>query len=99
MSSQFKKNSMKKIKINTSKLLLKKEKVANLSKEEMSLIFGGEGGKELETTRMPCTNYPTNQCHYGSFPNFCDSVIYCQTGTQCGTGYCTLIQTCPGFCR
>lgn len=85
---------MKKIKLNYGKLQLKKNIVGNLSEHAMRQVMGGV---VLQSTELPCTNYPTNQCVW-SVNGYCDSVAVCGTGTACGTGACTLINTCPGWC-
>lgn len=47
---------MKKIKLTTSALKLKKEEIANLSNDEMKHVYGGETGP---CTTSPCTQVPS----------------------------------------
>jgi natural product precursor len=49
---------MRKIKLNTSKLKLTKEKIANLTNDEMKAVYGGDDG----SVNWVCPSMPATAC-------------------------------------
>ncbi len=78
---------MKKLKLDARKLQLKKEKIAELTKDQMGNVLGGQPITTATKTTC-CVVPPTNTCvtNYctGSCPNNCATGEECEvTGENC----------------
>lgn len=85
---------MKKIKLSTSSLKLKKEEIANLSHQEMKHVYGGETGP---CTTSPCTQVPSQApvCNLTDQSKTCDTAASPAPGSPGGGNGSQILNGCP----
>jgi hypothetical protein len=72
---------MKKLKLNTTKLQLKKNTIVSLTKQQMTNVYGGETG--------PCTTKPCETVPDTPMPSNLSAPGNCCGSNQPATGHCT----------